>query len=48
MSLRPGDVIFVPRARRRGLAVVLSSREGRPTVLAQDRKFFRLSVRDFD
>jgi len=47
-SLRPGDVIFVPRARRRGLAVVLSSREGRPTVLAQDRKFFRLSARDFE
>ena len=36
-ALRPGDVIFVPRARRRGLAVVLSVREGRPTVLAQDR-----------
>ncbi len=47
-ALRPGDVIFVPRARRRGLAVVLSSREGRPTVLAQDRKFFRLSSRDFE
>ena len=47
-ALRPGDVIFVPRAKRRGLAVVLSSREGRPTVLAQDRKFFRLSARDFD
>jgi ATP-dependent RNA helicase HelY len=47
-SLRPGDVIFVPRARRRGLAVVLSNREGRPTVLAQDRTFFRLSARDFD
>jgi len=47
-ALRPGDVIFVARARRRGLAVVLSSREGRPTVLAQDRKFFRLSVRDFE
>jgi len=47
-GLRPGDVIFVPRARRRGLAVVLSNREGRPTVLAQDRKFFRLSQRDFD
>ncbi|MGZ8599468.1 MAG: DEAD/DEAH box helicase [Actinomycetota bacterium] len=46
-GLRPGDVIFVPRARRRGLAVVLSSREGRPTVLAQDRTFFRLSARDF-
>ena len=47
-ALRPGDVIFVPRAKRRGLAVVLSNREGRPTVLAQDRKFFRLSARDFD
>jgi ATP-dependent RNA helicase HelY len=47
-ALRPGDVIFVPRAKRRGLAVVLSSREGRPTVLAQDRKFFRLSARDFE
>jgi ATP-dependent RNA helicase HelY len=47
-GLRPGDVIFVPRARRRGLAVVLSNREGRPTVLAQDRKFFRLSSRDFE
>jgi ATP-dependent RNA helicase HelY len=47
-SLRPGDVIFVPRARRRGLAVVVSNREGRPTVLAQDRAFFRLSSRDFE
>jgi ATP-dependent RNA helicase HelY len=47
-ELRPGDVIFVPRARRRGLAVVLSNREGRPGVLAQDRKFFRLSPRDFE
>ncbi len=47
-GLGPGDVIFVPRAKRRGLAVVLSNREGRPTVLAQDRKFFRLSSRDFD
>ncbi len=48
VALRPGDVIYVPRAKRRGLAVVLSSREGRPTVLAQDRKFFRLSTRDFE
>jgi ATP-dependent RNA helicase HelY len=47
-ALRPGDVIFVPRAKRRGLAVVLSNREGRPAVLAQDRKFFRLSARDFE
>jgi ATP-dependent RNA helicase HelY len=47
-SLRRGDVIFVPRAKRRGLAVVLTSGDGRPTVLAQDRKFFRLSGRDFE
>jgi ATP-dependent RNA helicase HelY len=46
--LRPGQVIFVPRARRRGLAVVISTREGRPVVLTQDRQFFRVSVRDFD
>jgi ATP-dependent RNA helicase HelY len=47
-ALRPGDVIFLARAKRRGLAVVLSNREGRPTVLGQDRRFFRLSTRDFD
>jgi ATP-dependent RNA helicase HelY len=47
-GLGPGDVIFVPRARRRGLAVVLSNREGRPMVLAQDRRYFRVSSRDFD
>jgi ATP-dependent RNA helicase HelY len=45
-KLRPGDVIVLPGARRRGLAVVLSSREGRPTVLTQDRRHFRLSARD--
>lgn len=47
-SLRPGDVIFLPSVRRRGLAVVLGAREGRPTVLTQDRRHFRLSARDFD
>jgi ATP-dependent RNA helicase HelY len=47
-GLRPGDVVWVPRARRRGLAVVVSSRDGKPTVLAQDRQFFRLTPRDFD
>ena len=46
-GLRPGDVIFVPRTRRRGLAVVVSSRDGRPTVLGQDRRFFRPSAKDF-
>jgi ATP-dependent RNA helicase HelY len=47
-KLKPGDVIFLPSVRRRGLAVVLSSREGRPTVLTQDRRYFRLSARDID
>jgi ATP-dependent RNA helicase HelY len=47
-ALRPGEVIFVPRARRRGLAVVVSSRDGKPTVLTQDRQFFRLSSKDLD
>jgi ATP-dependent RNA helicase HelY len=48
-SLRPGDVVFVPRARRRGLAVVLSVSDGRPVVMGQDRKPpRRLSVGDFD
>jgi ATP-dependent RNA helicase HelY len=47
-GLRPGDVVWVPRARRRGLAVVVSSRDGKPTVLTQDRQFFRLSGRDFE
>ena len=46
-GLRPGDVIFVPRARRRGLAVVLANREGRPSLLTQDRKAFRATPRDF-
>jgi ATP-dependent RNA helicase HelY len=46
--LKPGDVVFVPRASRRGLAVVLSSRDGRPTLLTQDRKFFRANARDFE
>jgi len=47
-SLRPGDVVYVPRARRRGLALVISSRDGKPTVLTQDRQFFRMSARDFE
>jgi ATP-dependent RNA helicase HelY len=47
-TLRPGDVIHVPRASRRGLAVVLSSRDGRPTLLTQDRRFFRASPSHFD
>jgi ATP-dependent RNA helicase HelY len=46
--LRPGEVIHVPRARRRGLAVVVSARDGKPTVLSEDRTFFRLGPKDFD
>ena len=46
-KLRPGDVIFVPAARRRGLAVVLSVSDGRPTVFAQDRRVFRLKLDHF-
>jgi ATP-dependent RNA helicase HelY len=41
-------VVHVPRANRRGLAVVLSSRDGRPTVVTQDRRFFRASANHFD
>jgi ATP-dependent RNA helicase HelY len=47
-ALRPGDVIAVPRAKRGGsLAVVLAIRDGKPTVLTDDRSFFRLTSRDF-
>src|SRR5438105_6500280 len=42
MKLRSGDVIFVPAARRRGLAVVLNNTDGKPMVFAQDRTTFRL------
>ena len=40
----PGDVIAVPQAREAAdaSAVVLAVREGRPTVLTDDRSFFRL------
>jgi ATP-dependent RNA helicase HelY len=47
-ALNPGEVVFVPRAKRRGLAVVVSSRDGKPTVLAQDRQLFRVSAKDFE
>jgi ATP-dependent RNA helicase HelY len=46
-ALRPGDVIFVPGARRTGLAVVTGNREARPTVLTQDRRYFRVAAKDF-
>ncbi len=47
-ELEPGDVIHVPRAKRRGVAVVVSSRDGKPTVLSQDRTFFRVAAKDFE
>ena len=47
-ALTPGDVIAVPKRRDGGsLAVVLAVREGRPTVLTDDRSFFRLAAHDF-
>ncbi len=45
--LRPGEVVSLPNGKRRGLAVVVATRDGRPTLLSQDRSFFRASVRDF-
>ena len=48
-ALRPGDVIQLGRTRpRSGPAVVISARDGKPTVLTQDRSFFRLSAKDLD
>jgi len=47
-SLKPGEVIHVPHTRRKGLAVVLASRDGKPTVLSEDRSYFRVSAKDFD
>ena len=46
-SSAPGEVIAVPNGKRGGLGVIVSSREGKPTVLTQDRRFFRLAARDF-
>ncbi|HEY1330813.1 MAG TPA: DEAD/DEAH box helicase [Actinomycetota bacterium] len=47
-QLRPGDVVYVPGAKRRGLAVVVGIREGRPMLLTQDRRSFRAGPTDFD
>jgi len=47
-SLRPGEVVQVSRAKRRGLAVVIAQRDGKPTMLSADRSFFRLSPKDFE
>jgi len=46
--LRPGDVVSVPGAKRGGLAVVVNMRDSRPTLMLQDRRFFRASPNDFD
>ncbi|HXJ62824.1 MAG TPA: DEAD/DEAH box helicase [Actinomycetota bacterium] len=47
-GLKPGDVVFVPTAKRRGLAAVVTNREGRPTVLTQSRRIIRLGPNDFE
>jgi ATP-dependent RNA helicase HelY len=46
-GLRAGDVIHVPSTKRAGLVAVLSSRDGKPTVLSADRSAFRVSGKDF-
>jgi ATP-dependent RNA helicase HelY len=48
-KLRPGDVVLAPGAHRRGLAVVVATRDGKPVAVSQDRKQkpFRLLPRDF-
>jgi ATP-dependent RNA helicase HelY len=47
-KLRAGDVIAVPRSKEGRLAVVLGVREGRPTVLSDERSSFRLAAHEFD
>jgi ATP-dependent RNA helicase HelY len=47
-ALSPGEVLQVPGSRRGGMAVVVSTRDGKPTVVSQDRRVFRLTVRDFE
>lgn len=46
--LGPGDVFHLPGERRRGLAAVVSTRQGRPMVVTQDRRAFRPSAADFE
>ena len=47
--LRPGDVVHLGSGRRKGWAVVVGSRDGKPTALTQDRRErpFRLLPREF-
>ena len=47
-KLKPGEVIQVARAKRRGLAVVIRQQDGKPTMLLEDRSFFKLSAKDLD
>jgi ATP-dependent RNA helicase HelY len=44
--LRPGEVVHLPSDRRRGLSVVISSREGKAALLGEDRSYFRLAARE--
>ncbi|MCA1727632.1 MAG: RNA helicase, partial [Actinobacteria bacterium] len=46
--LRPGDVVYLPEARRRGLAAVVSNRDGKATVVTQSRNVWRVDAGDFD
>lgn len=46
-ALRPGDVVFAPSQGRDVLAVVLSNRDGRPTMMTRDRRSFRPAATDF-
>lgn len=46
-SLHPGDVVFVPAAGRRGLAAVVTVRQGKPLAVTQERKEIRLLAKDF-
>lgn len=49
-GLRTGDVIQLPTGRRRGIVVVVASRDGKPTGLSEDRRErpFRLMPADLD
>jgi ATP-dependent RNA helicase HelY len=45
-ALRPGDVVSLPSVRRRGLAAVVATSDGRPMVVTEERRAFRLLPRE--